>query len=645
MPNPNGLSGLRVAAFESRRAADMARLIERHGGRAMVSPAMREVPIDENREAIDFAHRLLTGQVDAIVFMTGVGVRHLVAEVERHVDRARLIAAMSDAISVARGPKPVAALKELGIEPTHRVDAPNTWRDVLALVDARLSVAQQHVAVIEYGQPNASLMAGLEARGAHVESVRVYRWDLPQDLAPLEANARAIAAGEVDVVLFTSSHQLVNLLRVAGQLNLTGELRSGLARAVVGSIGPTMSETLRELELPVDVEPENHKMGHLVQAAAEAAAELLRRKRLSETIARQARSAPAPAPRAGAWDQSPLMKAARRQPTDVTPVWLMRQAGRYMPEYRALRKQVGFLELCKKPQLCAEVMATAVERLGVDGAIIFSDLLLILEPMGLELEFPRGEGPQIHNPIRSAADVDRVAELDRLAPLEFVLETVRLTRAAVPERIPVIGFAGAPFTLASYAIEGAASRDFLATKRLMAGDEAAWEALMSRLARAIARYLNGQIAAGAQVVQVFDSWVGCLGEADYRRYVLPYSQAIFAALPADVPAIHFATGNPALLPHLAEAGGSVIGVDWRIELDEAWRAVGHDRALQGNLDPAALLADRDHIRRQTRRILDQAAGRPGHIFNLGHGVLQQTPVDNAIALVEAVHELSQSRGG
>ncbi len=332
------------------------------------------------------------------------------------------------------------------------------------------------------------------------------------------------------------------------------------------------------------------------------------------------------------------MKACRREAVPHTPIWLMRQAGRYMPEYRAVREKTSFLELCKNPALCAEVMITAVKRLGVDAAIIFSDLLPILEPMGMDLEFTAGEGPAIHNPVREARDVDRVLELESVDSLSFVMETVRQTRAGLPKGMPVIGFAGAPFTLASYVIEGGASRNFLHTKTLMYRDSGAWTVLMSRLTRAITRYLNAQIAAGAHAVQLFDSWVGCLGPDDYRRFVLPHTKAVIDGLPPGVPVINFATGNPALVPLQAEAGGSVIGVDWRIRLDDAWRAIGHDRAIQGNLDPAALLADRSELRRRAKEVLDQAAGRVGHIFNLGHGILPQTPVDNAVALVEMVHE-------
>lgn len=336
-------------------------------------------------------------------------------------------------------------------------------------------------------------------------------------------------------------------------------------------------------------------------------------------------------------DDSLVVKAARRERTDRVPIWLMRQAGRYLPEYRAIRRKTTFLELCKNADLCAEVMIRTVERLGVDAAIIFSDLLPILEPMGLQLDFPGGVGPVIRNPLRSAADVDRVRELTSMEGLEFVVETVRKTRAGLPDHLPVIGFAGAPFTLACYAVEGSSSREYSRVKSMMFQDPGAWDALLGKLARSVALYLNAQIDAGAQLVQLFDSWVGCLGPDDYRRFVLPHSRAAIAAIREGVPVIHFATGNPALLPLLSEAGGSVIGVDWRIRLDDAWRAIGSDKGIQGNLDPTVLLASPAEIRRRAREILGQAAGRPGHIFNLGHGVLPQTPVENVLALVEEVH--------
>jgi uroporphyrinogen decarboxylase len=314
----------------------------------------------------------------------------------------------------------------------------------------------------------------------------------------------------------------------------------------------------------------------------------------------------------------------------------MRQAGRYLPEYRAIRERVTFIELCKDPELCAEIMVTTVKRLGVDAAIIFSDLLPILEPMGLDLEYAPGEGPVIHNPVREAADLDRVTALESADSLSFVTDTVRMTRNELPADIPVIGFAGAPFTLASYVIEGGASRHYVHTKTLMYRDEGAWRTLMERFVDSVSIYLNAQIAAGAQCVQLFDSWVGCLGPDDYRRYVLPYVTKLIASLKPGVPVISFATGNPALLPCLAAANPTVVGIDWRIRLDKAWETVGYERAVQGNLDPLILFSNPKEIRRRARDILDMAGGRPGHIFNLGHGVLPQTPVENVLALIDAV---------
>jgi uroporphyrinogen decarboxylase len=334
--------------------------------------------------------------------------------------------------------------------------------------------------------------------------------------------------------------------------------------------------------------------------------------------------------------RSLMMRACRMEPVERTPVWLMRQAGRYLPEYRAVREKVGFMELCKSPRLAAEVMIATVERLGVDAAIIFSDLLPLLEPMGMDLEFAAGEGPVIHNPLREPGDVRRVREFDDVGPMGYVMDVVRATRAGLADAIPVIGFAGAPFTLAGYCIEGGTSKAWLHTKTFMYRHETAWHDLMGLLARAVSRYLMAQLDAGAQIVQLFDSWVGCLGPDDYRRYVLPHTRTAIAAAVERAPVIHFATGNPALLPLLKEAGGSVIGIDWRIDLAEAWRIVGHDRAVQGNLEPAVLLSDRATVRRRTQEVLARAAGRPGHIFNLGHGVLPQTPVENVLELIATV---------
>ena len=336
----------------------------------------------------------------------------------------------------------------------------------------------------------------------------------------------------------------------------------------------------------------------------------------------------------------PLLLAARCQPTSFTPVWLMRQAGRYMPEYRTMRARYSFLELCRTPAAAAEVTLQPVERLGVDAAILFADILLIVEPLGLGLEFAKGEGPVIRRPVRSEADVARLPAVDVASAVGFVFETVRLVKRALPAHVPLIGFAGAPFTVASYVVEGGASRDYFTTKRLMHEQPDAWHRLMTVLADATSAYLNGQIAAGAQVVQLFDSWVGALAPDDYRQFVLPHTRAVISALRPGTPVIHFGTGTAGLLPLLREAGGDVIGLDWRVDLEAAWRVVGDDVGVQGNLDPVALLSPPKVFGPAVRAILKRAAGRPGHIFNLGHGVLESTPVEHVKALVDMVHELS-----
>ncbi|HMA39342.1 MAG TPA: uroporphyrinogen decarboxylase [Gemmatimonadales bacterium] len=336
-----------------------------------------------------------------------------------------------------------------------------------------------------------------------------------------------------------------------------------------------------------------------------------------------------------------FLAAAQREPTAHTPVWFMRQAGRYLPEYRAIRERHSLLEICADPELATEVTLQPVRRLGVDAAILFADILLPLVPMGLDLKFAAGEGPVIANPVRDAAAVARLAPVDVRDALSPVLETVRRVRRALDDQVPLIGFAGAPFTVACYAIEGGSTRHFIEAKRLMYGAPETWDALMARLTGVLGDYLTAQVEAGAQALQVFDSWAGALGPDDYRRYVLPWSRKLFERLAATgVPLIHFGVETATLLEVMRDAGGDVIGLDWRVPLDEGWAWIGEDRAVQGNLDPVALFAPRPELERRVRDVLRRAGGRPGHIFNLGHGILPGTPVDQVRAVVDLVHELT-----
>ena len=343
-------------------------------------------------------------------------------------------------------------------------------------------------------------------------------------------------------------------------------------------------------------------------------------------------------------NQYPFLRACRRQPTDYTPIWLMRQAGRYMKEYRALRKKYSFLEMCKNPELAAQVTLQPVEKFNLDAAIIFSDILIPLEPMGVEFEFAKGEGPVFDHPLREMKDVEKLRIIEPEEELSFLMKAIRIVRKELEGKVPLIGFSGAPFTLASYIIEGGHSKNYILTKGLMYQDRPTWDALMEKISEVLIRYLNAQIRAGVQALQLFDSWVGCLSPRDYEEYVLPYSKKVIDGVDKNVPLIHFATSSSTLLELMREAGGDVIGVDWRVNIGEAWARLGYDVAIQGNLDPVILLASSDLIEKEVKRILNSVGGRPGHIFNLGHGILPNTPPDHVAALVEMVHQYSSSKG-
>lgn len=340
---------------------------------------------------------------------------------------------------------------------------------------------------------------------------------------------------------------------------------------------------------------------------------------------------------------SNFVRASKRLPVTRTPVWFMRQAGRYMPEYRAVRKQYSLLEICKQPRLAAEVTITAAEILGVDAAIIFADLLLPLEIMELPFHFSVGEGPVIERPVRSREDIARL-RTDRAGELGYVSEAVALVARHFAERVPVIGFCGAPFTLASYMIEGGASRNYVHTKKMMYLSPVQWNALMEKLVAVTSEYSAEQVRAGADAIQIFDSWVGCLSVEDYRRYVLPHVTRMVDRLrQTGVPIIYFATDSATLLPAMRETGADVIGLDWRIPLDEGWSRIEHAAAVQGNLDPVLLFAEWNELRSRAENVLERAGGRPGHIFNLGHGILPETPVENVKNLARFVQEYSGAR--
>ena len=337
-----------------------------------------------------------------------------------------------------------------------------------------------------------------------------------------------------------------------------------------------------------------------------------------------------------------FLRACRREPVERTPIWMMRQAGRYMAEYRAIREKHGFLEMCKTPEIAAEVTLQPVDLIGVDAAILFADILLPLEGMGLDLEFAKGEGPVIHNPVRSSSDVDALTVSDPIEHTGYVMEAIRILRGELADKVPLIGFAGAPFTLASYMIEGGSTRDYVNTKSLMFQDPHAWASLMDVTTETVIAYMKAQAEAGAQALQVFDSWVGFVAPSDYEQFILPYSQRLIEELySTGVPIIHFANNAGAMLDLVIQAGGNVIGIDWRLPMKDALEILPDNVGVQGNIDPMTLFAPKDVLERRVAEILDAVGTRPGHVFNLGHGIHKTTDPDKARLLVRLVHEHSE----
>ncbi len=334
------------------------------------------------------------------------------------------------------------------------------------------------------------------------------------------------------------------------------------------------------------------------------------------------------------------LKACKKESVDCTPVWIMRQAGRYLEEYREVRAKHSFIEVCKTPELVVEITLQPIRRFELDAAIIFADILLPLEKMGIDFEFTKGDGPRINNTVRTRADVAKMRAIDPMAEMAYLMDAIRMVKRELNGKVPLIGFSGAPFTLASYITEGGGSRNYVFTKSMMYREPETWHLLMEKLTDMVVVYLNDQIKAGVQAVQVFDSWVGCLSLADYREFVLPHQKRLMAGLDKSVPHVHFAFGASHLLPLIREAGGDVLGLDWRMDIDAAWKVLDHEPCIQGNLDPVALYGSREYIKRRVAEILARVGNRNGHIFNLGHGILPTAPIDNVKYMIDLVHELS-----
>lgn len=637
MGEPN-FNSMKVLSLESRMASPMEKLIEKFGGIPQVAPSLKEVPFENNRGAFEFLKRMERGEFDLTILMTGVGLRYLLKLWEEKFSKDRILAAFGKTKVVVRGPKPTQVCKLNQIPIAVTVPQPNTWQEILQILSDENLLTGKKVALFEYGISDFHFIAALTARGAEVHPLKIYQWALPDDTGPLRRAVEDIIAGKIDLLLQTSAVQIDHLLKVCSDVREELALRRALARVGIFSIGPTTTAHLKERQIFPDFEVTPNKKENLVEEAARHGAEILKKKRARAELSwvRIDRNKGKGAEAEKLLRNSLMMRACRGEAVERIPVWLMRQAGRYMAEYQLIRRGMDFLKFCKEPDLCTEATLGAVERLGVDAAIIFADILLVVEPMGLPLAFREEMGPVIDRPVRSMEDIEKLRPVEPERDLAPTLKAIAQVRGAMDPRIPLIGFCGAPFTLASYMVEGKGSRNYLPTKILMHAEPKAWGVLMEKITVAVVDFLKAQVEAGCQILQVFDSWVGCLSSADYQAYVQPYMTRLFSALPKGVSIIHFGTGNPALLPMMQKAGGDVMGLDWRVDLKAVWDQLG-SRAVQGNLDPALLFSPPEVFGKEVERLLKSVGSRKGFIFNLGHGILPETPVDHVMALVDQVH--------
>ncbi len=644
----HSFNNLNVASFESRRSKEIGRLIEYNGGIPHIAESVVEVPSKSSKEIEELCLKLKNKEIDILIFLTGFGTKLLLENLERRLGTKPVKKLLSNTILVGRGIKSRSVLRNSGLTPLYSKPIPNTWQEIVKTLSDKQLLKDKNIAVQEYSKKNNRFIRSLKKGGANVLSIPVYKSELPKDTGPLVHLVSSIIKGRIDICLFTSSQQVANIFRFAKKLKKGEELKKSFKRVVIGSVGPNTSLALSDHGIKADYEPENPRMGNLVREMARRSQYLLTKKRTSAknrvdtniwkridtnwgSISEKNRKE--------ITNNSAFMKACRRQKTDFTPIWIMRQAGRFSRHYRAVRASLSFLELCKSPQISSEVTLMAVDQLGVDAAIIFSDILLILEPLGINITYTKSDGPRVLNPLRTKKGIENIRKFET-DELDFMFEALRITRRALKPEIPLLGFAGAPFTLASYAIEGGASRNFEITKSLMYKDPELWNRIMSVITDATIKYLNRQAKEGADAVQVFDSWIGCLSPEDYKTYVFPHMKKLFSEIDKDTPSIHFGTGTSSLLGLMKQAGGTVIGFDWRVDIDRAWKDIGYNCPVQGNLDPIVLFSTPSIIRKKVKELLGKVKGRKGHIFNLGHGVLPGTPPDNVLALIDAVHEYS-----
>lgn len=631
---------LKVVSFESRMALPSVKMIEKLGGIAISAPTLKEVPLEKVDHIFDIYEKIKNGKIDYLVFFTGVATRGFLKVLTQKFDKQEVINTLNQNTKIViRGPKPEAVCKMNQINIDFIAEAPNTWREIIDCLNSE-DLNQKQIAILEYGISNQDFINSLENLGSTIIKVPIYKWALPDDLEPLKKAILQIINHDIDLALFTSASQVDHLIQVARDIGKELELRKGFYQTAIFSIGPVASEKLRYHQLFADYEVEDHKLEVLINDMATYGQKILTEKRKrydrSEIYVENNQVSSAH------YQDSLFMRALRKEKVERPPIWLMRQAGRYMAEYQCSRRGKEFLEVCKNPELCTEITLTAVERLRLDAAIIFSDILPILEVMGINLHYAEGHGPVLRPTLELPSQVGKLKSPDIKNDLSFVFEAISLTRNQLNPNIPLLGFSGAPFTLASYLIEGGGSKNYINTKNFMRNNPSAWQDLMNLLSEAIIEYLKAQFQSGAQAVQLFDSWAGILPVNEYEKFVLPYSKKIIDEVSPIIPVIHFGSFTFDQLPLIKKAGGQAISLDWKLDFIKSWDLLGNDFAIQGNLDPTLLYSSPDYFIPLLNQFLEKVGDRRGFLFNLGHGILPKTPVDHVIQFIEAVKDFYTS---
>lgn len=639
------LSPYTFISFESRMALPMQRMLEKKGATAIQAPSMQEVPLENHEHIIKFYEELKSGQYDIFILLTGVATRTFIDILSKKFPKEEVLETLKTKTKICiRGPKPKAVCQIHKIPISYEAPEPNTWREIITTLQKETSLKNKSLAILEYGIPNQDLIQSLKEQSQALQTVSVYNWKLPDDCQALKEGIKKIINNEIDLALFTSANQIVNVMQIVQEMDVEILFRRAFYRTAIASIGPICSERLNEYQFDVDYEVFPNKIQDFVEGLSQKAPQLIEQKRLSaqkKWIRVKENTFPKDKAKQ-ITESSDFMKACRLEKTDKIPLWFMRQAGRYMSEYQALRSKKDFLSFCKDPELASEATISALERLGVDAAIIFSDILPIVEPMGLKLDYLEGKGPVIFNPIRTKNDINQLKDFQCQEALSFLSQALQLTRSKIHPRIPLLGFAACPFTLASYMIEGGSSKNFKKTKTLMQDDPQAWDKLLSKITNDTISYLKMQVSSGADALQIFDSWACHLSSEEYKKFALPYSQKIIQDIQQLCPLIHFGSFNNELLPLQIESGAKILSLDWRLDLQKALEIIPDHIVIQGNLNPEFLFEDQTRLLKEVETLLSLVGNRPGFIFNLGHGIKPKTPVQNVIDVVDFVHEWSAS---